>query len=168
MERSQLIVNVADAPEEGGVEGAWGQYYRPLTPGMEARGGRLGMNQTRVPPGCVACPHHTHAREDEIFYVLRGRGVLRYGDELFELGPGDTVSCPAGTGAGHQIANPFDEDLVYLAIGPNDPHEVCVYPDTGKVYVRAVKTVGWLHKAPYMEGEAERPKILEMFASSQA
>lgn len=163
MDRSSLIVNVADVAELADAQGAWGQAYKPLTPGMEARGGRLGMNQTRLTKGQVACPHHHHLRDDEMFFVLSGRGLLRYGDELFDLAPGDTVSCPAGTGIAHQIANPFDDDLVYLAIGPNDPHEVCVYPDSGKVYVRGIKRIGFLEKADYMAGESDSPRILEMF-----
>jgi uncharacterized cupin superfamily protein len=97
-----------------------------------------------------------------VFYVLSGRGVFRYGDELQEIGPGDCLSCPAGTGVAHQIANPFEEDLVFLAIGPNDPHEVCTYPDSGKVMVRALHQVGHLRQAPYMEGEPDMPKILDL------
>ena len=51
------------------------------------------------------------------------------------------------------MGNPFDEDFVYLSIGPYDPHEVCGYPDSGKVMVRGVETVGTLEKKPYMDGE---------------
>lgn len=71
-------------------------------------------------------------------------------------------SAPAGTGIAHQIANDSDEDLVYLSIGPHDPDEVCTYPDSGKVMVRSLKTVGQLEKLDYMAGEADRPKIFDM------
>jgi len=155
-------VNIDEVPEEEYLEGEhWGHAYKVLTPSM-GRTGRLGMNVTRLPKGRAACPFHYHQLEDEVFYVLSGRGWLRYGDELTELRPGDCVSCAAGSGKAHQIANTFDEDLVYLAIGPNDPNEVCVYPDTGKVMVRSLKRVGYFEKTPYMEGEAERPKIFEL------
>ena len=143
----------------------WGGTYKPLTPFMTAKGGRLGVNQTRLPPGRATCPFHYHQLGDEVFYVLPGRGVLRYGDDVRELRPGDSVSCPAGTKVAHQIANPFDEDLVYLAIGPNDPNEVCVYPDTGKVMVRSLQRVGFLSSTDYMEGEAETPRIFDLAAA---
>ena len=120
------------------------------------------MNVNRVPKGRTVCPFHTHAREDEVFFVLSGRGVLRYGEDLVQLRAGDCVSCPAGTGIAHQMANPYDEDLVYLGIGANDPHEVCTYPDSGKVMVRALKTVGWLKADDYMAGEPEVPRIFEL------
>jgi len=155
-------VNIEDALEEEYLEGDhWGHAYKVLTPSM-GRTGRLGVNVTRLPPGRTACPYHYHQLEDEVFYVLSGRGWLRYGDQLSELRPGDCVSCPAGTGKAHQIANPFDEDLTYLAIGPNEPNEVCVYPDSNKVMVRSLKHVGILDKVDYMAGEPERPRIFEL------
>jgi uncharacterized cupin superfamily protein len=160
-------VNVDEAPEEEYLEGEhWGHAYQVLTPSME-RHGRLGVNLTRLPPGRTACPFHYHQLEDEVFYVLSGRGWLRYGDELSELRPGDCVSCPAGSGKAHQIANPFDDDLVYLAIGPNDPNEVCVYPDSNKVMVRSLKRVGFFEQADYMEGEPARPKIFELIEQQE-
>jgi uncharacterized cupin superfamily protein len=157
------IVNVANVEDIPQFEGEhWGQYYKPLTPALDAEPGRLGANLTRVPPGRSGCPFHTHQREDEVFYVLSGRGVLRYGETIDEIGAGDCIACPAGTGIAHQLANPFDEDLVYLAIGRNDPDEVCTYPDSGKVLVRSLKTMGFLRSADYLDGEAERPRILDM------
>ena len=160
------VVNVDEVAEEEHYDGAhWGHAWKVLTPSM-SEPGRLGVSRTRLPPGRVAVPFHAHQREDEVFFVLSGRGVLRYGETLRELRAGDCVSCPAGTGVAHQIANPFDEDLEYLAIGVNDPHEVCVYPDTGKVMVRSLKRIGLLSPTPYMEGEPERPKLLELIAAA--
>ncbi|HEY8375925.1 MAG TPA: cupin domain-containing protein [Nannocystis sp.] len=163
--RSPNIVNVADVEEKQWFSGSWGSYWKPLTPAPDRLPGRLGVNQNRLPPGHTTCPFHRHLREDEVFFVLSGRGVLRYGDALYDIGPGDCISCPAGTEAAHQIANPYDEDLVYLAIGPNDPHEVAVYPDTGKVLVRGLGRVGFLHEAEYLAGEPERPRIFELIAA---
>jgi len=140
--------------------GPWSSSWRVLTPHMREAGGVLGVVENTLPPGTVGCPFHWHLREDEVFYVLKGRGVLRYGDELREIGVGDCISCPAGTKTAHQIGNPFDEDLVYLAIGPYDPHEVCGYPDNGKVLVRGTGQVGRLEPRDYMDGEPDPPVIL--------
>jgi uncharacterized cupin superfamily protein len=158
------IVNIDEVPYEGGESGHWGGPYKILTPLLNKKPGALGMNVSVLRKGHVGCPFHWHLREDEIFYVLSGRGVLRYGDELYDIRAGDAISCPAGSGTAHQIANPYDEDLVYLGIGPNDPHEVCAYPDSGKVMVRGLKTVGFLEKTEYMAGEPAEPKILRMIA----
>jgi len=161
------IVNVDDLPETGTLRGEhWGEFYKILTPSMRPRGGRLGVNQVRVPPGRTAVPFHMHQREDEAYFILSGRGVLRYGDDLHPLKAGDCVSCPAGTGIAHQIANTSGDDLIYLAIGPHDPDEVCVYPDSGKVMVRSLQRVGWLESVDYHAGEPDVPRILTLAAGA--
>ncbi len=121
--------------------------------------GRLGVNLTRVPGGKSSCPFHTHQLEDEVFYVVSDRGVFRYGETIQEIKAGDCISCPAGSGLAHQLANPFAEDLVYLAIGMNDPNEVCTYPDSGKVMVTALDKIGYFTDTDYWEGEPDAPRI---------
>jgi uncharacterized cupin superfamily protein len=145
----------------------WGGTYKPLTPAMQSKGGSLGVNLVRVPSGRSACPFHAHQREDEVFYVMSGRGVFRYGDSLQEVGPGDCIACPAGTGIAHQLANPFEDDLTYLAIGPHDPDEVCLYPDNGKVMVRSLKRIGYLETVDYMEGEPDKPRIFDLIEAQR-
>ncbi len=161
-----LVVNERDIPEVHQIRGRWGGSYRSLTPGMRPHGGTLGVNRMRVPPGSAAVPFHWHLREDEVFYILAGRGVLRYGDELRDIGPGDCISCPAGSRIAHQIANPYEVDLEYLSIGPYDPHEVCGYPDNGKHLVRGIATVGTIEKQEYMAGEPEVPRVFELLGRS--
>lgn len=157
------VINVEDAEEQVHLSGDhWGGAFKVLTPSMRPKGGRLGVNQSRLPPGRAMCPFHYHQHEDEVFFVLSGRGVLRYGDDVRIIRKGDCISCPAGTKVAHQIANPFDEDLVYLGIGDRHPDEVCVYPDNGKVMVRSIGTVGFLEKAEYMAGEPDNPGIFDL------
>lgn len=160
------VTSTADAPLEGGGEAPYGAQWKVLTPGMRAMGGKLGMVQQVLPKGSVGCPFHWHQEEDELFYVLSGRGLLRYGETVREIGPGDAVACPAGTRVAHQIANPNDEDLVYLAIGPREPNEICGYPDSGKVMVRTLQTVGRLEGTDYLDGERGQPAIFSMGTSS--
>ena len=157
------VLNADDA-EETAYEGNahFHSHVKRLTP----RGAALGVRLNRVAPGKTACPFHTHQLEHEAFFVLSGRGVLRYGGELRELRPGDCVYCPAGTGAAHQLANPFEAELVYLCIGNDDPNEVCTYPDSGKIMVRSLKRVGVLDDRAYLAGEPESPAIFELFAKS--
>ncbi len=156
------VVNVEDAKEEA-VEApdGWISFYKILTPSL-ARMGHLGMNLSRVPPGQSACPFHTHQIEDEIFFVLSGRGIFRYGERVREIRTGDTLTCPAATGTGHQIANPFGEDLVYLAVGMNDPNEVCTYPDSGQIMVRSLHQNGFLRPAEYFDGQPSPSPIMTM------
>jgi uncharacterized cupin superfamily protein len=159
-DKAPNVANVNDIAEQPSKHGShWGSFDKVLTPALLPRAGRLGMVQTRVEPGKSACPFHTHHLADEVFFVLSGRGVFRYGDSIQEIKVGDCISCPAGSGIAHQLANPFDEDLVYLAIGMNDPNEVCTYPDSGKVMSDALDMVGYFNKTDYWEGEPDVPRI---------
>ena len=159
------VVNIDEVEETSHLTGdRWGGFDKRLTPSMRQKGGRLGVSCSRVPPGRSMCPFHYHQLEDEVFFVLSGRGVLRYGDDVRVLRAGDCVSCPAGTQVGHQLANPFEEDFVYLAIGPFEPNEVAVYPDTDKVLVRSLRRVGVLATTEYLAGEPDRPKIFDLAA----
>jgi len=157
-----MIVNVDELPEREQTHGQFGAAFQSLTPSMRPRGGSLGVNRMRLKKGQTTCPFHYHLREDEAFFVLAGRGVLRYGDDLRAIRAGDCISCPAGTQIAHQIANPYDEDLVYLAIGAFDPHEVCVYPDSDKIAVRGVKQRGHITPMEYFDAEPQPPKIFAL------
>ncbi|MBI3772590.1 MAG: cupin domain-containing protein [Gammaproteobacteria bacterium] len=55
---------------------------------------------------------HRHHRSEELYYILRGYGLMHLGDERFEVSPGDTVCIAPGTV--HAIENIAAEDLVIL------------------------------------------------------
>ena len=39
---------------------------------------------------------HRHEGDEEIYYVLEGRGTMTLDGERFEIGPGDLAVTPAG------------------------------------------------------------------------
>jgi uncharacterized cupin superfamily protein len=96
---------------------------------------RLGLNLVRVPPGKNSFAAHAHAAEEEFVFVLAGRGIVRVGDERFELAHGDFVGFPAGAPA-HLMHNPYEEDLVYLAGGERRDIDVIDFPEAGRRLVR--------------------------------
>lgn len=96
---------------------------------------RAAVNLMRVPPGKESFAFHVHAAEEEWLYILSGRGVAEIGDETFEVGPGDFMGFPAG-GAAHNLKNPHDEELVYLAGGERKDVEIADFPRHGKRLVR--------------------------------
>jgi mannose-6-phosphate isomerase-like protein (cupin superfamily) len=44
-----------------------------------------------------ATPPNTHQRAQEAFFVLRGQGRARAGEDWLEIGPGDTLMLSPGT-----------------------------------------------------------------------
>ena len=53
---------------------------------------------------------------------------------------GDYVCFPAGQKVGQSFMNSDEGPCSYLMIGENNPNDVCVYPDSNKVAVRALRT----------------------------
>ncbi len=94
----------------------------------------LGYSYDVVPPGKASCPFHSHRGEEEMFFVVKGRGLLRYGDETRPVRAGDFICCPTGgPDTAHQIVNDSDADLAYISVSTMMPAEVCEYPDSKKV-----------------------------------
>lgn len=94
----------------------------------------LGYSYDVVPPGKVSCPFHSHRAEEEMFFIVRGEGTLRYGDERRKIRAGDFICCPTGgPETAHQIINDSAAELAYISVSTMMPAEVCEYPDSGKV-----------------------------------
>jgi uncharacterized cupin superfamily protein len=95
---------------------------------------KLGASLTQVAPGKAAYPFHSHRANDEMFYVVAGRGELRLGERRLPVKAGDLIGCPCGgPETAHQLLNTGAEPLRYLAISTQLDPEVCEYPDSGKV-----------------------------------
>lgn len=101
----------------------------------------LGFNVTAVPPGMAAFPFHSHRANEELFFVLQGRGVVRIGRETYPIRPGDFIACPpGGPETAHQIRNTGSVELRYIALSTLQYPELAEYPDSGKfgVYARTI------------------------------
>ena len=61
----------------------------------EQTGGALTVFESTAAPG-EGPPLHRHAREDEVFYVLRGRLRVKLGTTIHEAPAGSFVFIPRG------------------------------------------------------------------------
>lgn len=94
---------------------------------------KLGYNVTALPPGKRAYPYHNHHVNEEMFYVIAGRGEVRIGDASYEICEGDVIACPAGgKETAHQIVNTGETELKVLAVSTQLEPDICEYPDSGK------------------------------------
>ena len=94
----------------------------------------LGYSYDIVPPGKRSCPFHSHRGEEEMFFILRGNGTLRFGDESRKIRAGDVICCPTGgPETAHQIINDSGAELAYLSVSTMMPAEVCEYTDSKKI-----------------------------------
>jgi len=94
----------------------------------------LGYSYDVVPPGKRSCPFHSHYGEEEMFFIVKGAGTLRYGNETRKVRAGDFICCPTGgPDTAHQLVNDSREPLAYISVSTMMPAEVCEYPDSRKV-----------------------------------
>ena len=75
----------------------------------------VGARRIQVPAGSWSTPAHEHGSEEEIFYVMAGRGLTWQKERTAEIGAGDCIVYRAGGGAHSLHAL---EDLDVLAFGP--------------------------------------------------
>jgi mannose-6-phosphate isomerase-like protein (cupin superfamily) len=88
----------------GGGETIGYSFFRKV-PGLH-----LVLRKRALKPGS-AIGYHLQ-KEDEIYYVLSGRGVMTVDDKSFEIGPGTAVLTRPGSSHGLRQTGP--EDLVIM------------------------------------------------------
>ena len=89
----------------------------------------FGVNLTRLAPGAISAMRHSHAKQDELVYILEGEPVLVTDAGETPLKPGDCAGFKCGTGDAHHLVNRGKTDVVYLEIGDRTPGDSVVYPD---------------------------------------
>ena len=108
--------------------------YAPIAEKIGAK--KLGYNVSVCPPGKSVCPFHNHRINEEMFFILEGEGLLRFGNKEYPLRKFDFVACPpGGHEMAHQMINTGKADLKYIALSTMIREEVCEYPDSNKVGV---------------------------------
>lgn len=128
------VINLSELEFSTFEKGDFQAKRGPIAPRIGAQ--KLGYNLTIVPPGKKSFPFHNHHINEEMFFILEGTGRLRFGKDEYPLKKHDVIACPPGKrDVAHQILNTGSTDLVYLALATDERHEVCEYPDSGKIGV---------------------------------
>ncbi|HXW21261.1 MAG TPA: cupin domain-containing protein [Roseiarcus sp.] len=132
------IVNIADAPlRQGGNGRQFEAKLGRIGPMIGAQ--KLGCQLHVVPAGKKAFPRHAHHVNEEMFFILEGKGAYRLGDATHEIRAGDVISALAGdVSTAHQIVNTGEGELRYLAFSTRLDPEVVEYPDSDKFAVASM------------------------------
>ena len=126
---------VDEVPWENFSHGkTFGSRYRQLA--QFGGASHVGVCMEELAAGKQACPNHYHHLEEEQLMMMSGSCTLRLGEQEFILTEGSYVVFPAGQKAGHSLFNHSDQVCRYLVIGERNPHDVVVYPDSGRISVR--------------------------------
>jgi uncharacterized cupin superfamily protein len=127
------ILNLDEISEwETNDNGKYGERYSTIGDKIGAK--KLGYSLSVVPPGKRVCPFHNHRVNEEMFLIIEGTGLLRFGSKEYAIKKHDIIACPPGDqDVAHQIINDSQEDLRYLCLSTNETVEIVEYPDSNKV-----------------------------------
>jgi uncharacterized cupin superfamily protein len=143
MAKQNHVINLYEVPvvEINAPEGsAFGGSRQRVGAAIGAQ--KLGYSFFSVPPGKAAFPYHTHTTNEEMIYVMEGRGVLRLAKDEVEVTAGTIIACPPGTEFAHQLINTGNQDLRYLVVSTMEYPDLSEYPDSNKVGAYATAAVG--------------------------
>ncbi|MBV9535014.1 MAG: cupin domain-containing protein, partial [Solirubrobacterales bacterium] len=120
------IAHFDDAPAReftlGHLRGRWTLL------GQAAGSVGVGLRRIELPTGGWSTPAHEHGLEEEIFYVLGGRGLSWQGSATAEIGAGDCIVYLRNSGA-HTVH--AVEPLDLLAFGSRRYDESVGFPRLG-------------------------------------
>jgi uncharacterized cupin superfamily protein len=97
---------------------------------------KIYINIDFVKPGGVSTKYHSHSKQEELFLVMSGNGILRIDDQEIPIKTGDVVSKPAGKNIKHQFINNSTDILQILDVGTREKGDVVAYPDENIVYFK--------------------------------
>ena len=148
--RPPFVVALADAPEQ--VLERPGRSIRRRDIGRAAGSQATGLKHIELAPGSRSYPRHCHSAEEELFVVLAGEGTVVVGDAEAPVRLGSVVARPAGSREAHAFrAGPAG--LAMLAYGTREPHDICFYPDSNKLFFRGLGVIGRVEPLDYWDGE---------------
>jgi len=80
----------------------------------------LAVTWVEGPPGSEQ-PHHTHPDSEQVYVIVKGRGLMMVGDEELEVTAGMLIFIPPGTP--HAIRNTGADQIAYVSAAspPWDP-----------------------------------------------
>lgn len=125
---------------EWGNGGRFEARLGAIAPRLGAR--KLGYRLVALPPGKAGWPYHFHYVNEEMFFILEGRGTLRHGGREYPLRAGDVIAAPPGPDTPHQIINTSMAELRYLAVSTMEQPDLFEYPDSGKFGIFAGSAPG--------------------------
>ena len=127
--------SIESVPWEEWSEGArFGSRVRRL--GKFGGASHVGVLVEELPPGKQSSPLHDHTAEEEQLMILAGEAILRLGGERHPMKAGDYAVFPAGQTLGHALVNESEAVCRFLMIGERNPNDVCIYPESNKLFIR--------------------------------
>src|SRR3954452_16155197 len=137
------------------AKGPMAATWQRLGDAAGARG--IAVNRIRIDPGRLSTPPHSHARAEEIFFVLSGAGLSWQDGKVCEVREGDTLVHLADHEEHPLRAGP--DGLELLAFGTRHPVEYGWLPRSRAMRMGHVWTEGRDDDPWDIEAEVGGPQV---------
>ncbi|MFT8316017.1 MAG: cupin domain-containing protein [Clostridium sp.] len=97
---------------------------------------KIYVNIDYVKPGAESVKYHSHSKQEEFFFIISGKGMLRIDGEEILIKTGDVISKPAGKDSAHQFINNSSEILKILDVGTREKDDIVTYPDENIIFIK--------------------------------
>ncbi len=97
---------------------------------------KLYINMDYVKPGAESVKYHSHSKQEEFFFIINGKGILRIDGREKPIVSGDVISIPSGKNIAHQFINNSSEILQILDVGTREKDDIITYPDDNVMYIK--------------------------------
>ena len=130
------VYNLNTIPNEYVDDSEFESEMKTLYLGAAAGSDKIYVNIDSVKPGAKSVKYHSHSKQEELFLILKGSGILRMEDEEVSVKQGDFVAKPAGKGIAHQFINNGSDVLQILDCGLNEKDDSITYPDEDVILLK--------------------------------
>ena len=95
----------------------------------------LNFDLRQLNQGQYCAAYHFHRYTEELFMIISGSATLRTPKGLEVVNGGDLIFFETGETGAHQLYNHTAEPCIYLDVRTFIGHDVCEYPDSGKIFL---------------------------------
>jgi len=111
-----------------------------------------------IPPQKANYPYHYHLKNEEVFYIISGNGILETPNGNKIISSGDIIVCPPSEKGAHRIINSSQTEMLsYFSCDTVNSPEVVSYPNSNKIGILVNGEPGTFYKknsnVDYYEGE---------------
>lgn len=98
------------------------------------KGNQCNVAIYEIPPQKANYPYHYHLKNEEVFYIISGEGILETPNGNQTISAGDIIVCPPLENGAHRIINSSKtETLIYLDCDAVNYPDLAFYPNSDKV-----------------------------------
>lgn len=137
-------IKVMDYISASGIEMNNGKdsfTFKPIIAPTDPDAKDLHLAFIEVEPGKSAFSYHWHEMGEEVFYIIKGKGLIATPNGEIEVKEGNVICFPTGENGAHSIKNiSKDEKLIYIDVDAHKLPEIIHYPEDKKAQLIAPYT----------------------------